>query len=201
MKIDEVLKNFKAKGFRANYFETPALANAFIADVIGGGATVGMGGSVTISETGLYDKLRENNTVYWHGAPERDENTMRNAAAAQYYISSANALSATGEIVNIDGRGNRVAATIYGVDRKAVFIVCGENKIEENIEKAMFRAKNIAAPLNAKRLGRKTPCAIMGDKCYKCASPERICCVTTIMTNPTFSNPCYVVIIKGTYGY
>ena len=74
-------------------------------------------------------------------------------------------------------------------------------QIEENLEKAIWRAKNIAAPLNAKRLGRKTPCAIKGDKCYNCESPDKICCVTTIMTNPTFSNPCYVIIIAGSYGY
>lgn len=81
---------------------------------------------------------------------DRDENTMRNAAAAEYYVSSANALGAGGEIVNIDGRGNRVASTFYGPNRKAVFIVCGENKLAENLEKAIWRAKNIAAPLNAK---------------------------------------------------
>ena len=125
----------------------------------------------------------------------------QNAAAAEYYVSSANALGAGGEIVNIDGRGNRVASTFFGPNRKAVFIVCGENKLAENLEKARWRAKNIAAPLNAKRLGRKTPCAAKGDKCYNCASPERICCATTIMTNPTFCSPCYVIIISGSYGY
>ena len=201
MQIEQVIKKFNSKGFRAFYFKSADEAQAFIGETRGSGSTSGMGGSVTISELGLYDFLSAGNKVYWHAAANRDENTMRNAADAEYYISSANALSADGEIINIDGRGNRVASTIYGPNRKAVFIVCGENKLEENLEKAIWRAKNIAAPLNAKRLGRKTPCAIKGDKCYNCESPDKICCVTTIMTNPTFSNPCYVIIIAGSYGY
>lgn len=201
MQMEQVLKNFGSKGFKAFYFKDAGAAKRFISETIGNGATVGMGGSVTVSELGLYELLSKGNKVYWHGAPDRDENTMRNAAAAEYYVSSANALGAGGEIVNIDGRGNRVASTFFGPNRKAVFIVCGENKLAENLEKAIWRAKNIAAPLNAKRLGRKTPCAAKGDKCYNCASPERICCATTIMTNPTFCSPCYVIIISGSYGY
>ena len=201
MQIENVVKNFEKRGFVAKFFKTSEEAVEFVSRTIGSGASVGIGGSVTVSEIGLYDVLAKNNKVYWHAAPDRDENTMRNAADAQYYITSANALSASGEIVNIDGRGNRVAASIYGVDRKAVFFVCGINKLEENLEKAMWRAKNIAAPKNAQRLGRKTPCAVKADKCYNCQSPDKICCAYSIIAHPTFSNPAYVIIIDAKLGY
>ena len=98
---------------------------------------------------------------------------MKDAMTADVYVSSANALAESGEIINIDGRGNRVAGTLYGAER--LYLVIGKNKLAPTFEDALWRARNIAAPKNAKRLGVKTPCAIRGDHCYDCSSPERIC--------------------------
>ena len=91
----------------------------------------------------------------------------------QVYLSSVNGLAETGEIVNIDGTGNRVASTIFGHD--VVYLIVGRNKIAPDYEKALWRARNIAGPKNAQRLGKATPCAARGDKCYDCDSPQRIC--------------------------
>ena len=201
MQIDTVIENFKNRGYNAHYFKTPEEAKNFLAEKIGTSATIGYGGSMTLMEIGLFEFLSVSNKVYYHSAPDADEHTMGNANDAQYYITSANAITQDGDIVNIDGRGNRVAAAIYGKNRKEVFIVCGTNKITENIEQAIWRAKNIAAPLNAKRLNRKTPCAIKADKCYNCASPERICRITSIMTRPVYNNPTTLILIEGNFGY
>ena len=84
---------------------------------------------------------------------------------------------------------------------KKVFFVFGENKIEGDIAGALFRAKNIAAPLNARRLNKKTPCAIKADKCYNCNSPDRICRVTSIITYPVNKMEMYIIILSGKYGY
>lgn len=186
-------------GFKASYFEAPEAALDYLKAEING-VSVGMGGSITLKELGLYEILGENNTMHWHwqnAAPD----TLAQAMLADVYISSANAVSMAGEIVNIDATGNRVASLAYGPNRKKVFYVVGTNKIVENLEQAVFRAKNTAAPLNAKRLNRKTPCAIKGDHCYKCNSPERICRTTSIVTRPPANCEAHVLIINGDYGY
>ena len=104
------------------------------------------------------------------------------AARAPVYITSANALAETGEIINIDGVGNRAASTLYG--HQKLYFVVGRNKLAPTYEEALWRARNIAAPKNAQRLGRKTPCAIKGDRCYDCKSPERICRGLVVLWEP-----------------
>ena len=116
--------------------------------------------------------MKENNQVAWHWEVPGPE-TLAQAAAAQVYLSSVNGIAETGEIINIDGTGNRIAATLY--DREKVFLIAGVNKIAPDYDQALWRARNVAAPLNARRLNRKTPCAVNADKCYNCKSPERIC--------------------------
>ena len=91
----------------------------------------------------------------------------------QVYLTSANALAETGEIVNIDGTGNRVSATLFGHE-KVIFVI-GRNKLAATYEMAVDRARNVAAPQRARQLGKKTPCAVKLDRCYDCKSPERIC--------------------------
>ena len=138
--------------------------------------TVGLGGSVTIHQMNLFAMLSDHNVVYWHDEKPSDMSIMETrtaASRAEVYISSVNGISEEGEIVNIDNTGNRVAAISYGPLK--IYLVIGSNKVTPNLESAIYRARNIAAPLNAKRLNRKTPCAIRGDKCYDCKSPERIC--------------------------
>ena len=117
------------------------------------------------------------------------------------YISSANGVAETGELVNIDGTGNRVAATLYGPEK--VYFIVGINKLTPTLEAAIWRARNIASPLNAKRLGRKTPCALSEVmKCYDCQSPERICRGMTIHMGPMKGvGETIVVLIDEELGY
>lgn len=122
------------------------------------------------------------------------------AAAADVYMTSANAIAETGEIFNVDGSGNRVASTLYG--KKKLFVVIGTNKIEETFDKALWRARNIAAPLNARRLNKSTPCAKGEMKCHDCSSPDRICCGLVILWNRMFGiGKLEVVIIDESLGF
>ena len=179
MNVQKTIESLTRAGFAVRYFETAEQAANYLAESISG-KTVGIGGSLTIEQMGLYEKLSERNTVYWHWR-KRDQETRTSAAAAQVYLCSANAIAETGEIVNIDGSGNRVAATLYNHER--VVYVVGVNKIAKDYESAVFRARNVAAPLNTRRLGLKTPCAVGKEiKCYNCASKDRICCgVVTLL--------------------
>lgn len=114
-------------------------------------------------------------------------------------MSSVNGIAETGEIINIDGNCNRVAGTLFGHEK--VYLVAGSNKIEADYEKALYRARNIAAPLNAKRLNRNTPCAVSGDKCYNCKSPERICKGLTVLWQMPSGREYEVILIDEKLGY
>ena len=138
--------------------------------------------AATLDALGVYDKLAAHNTVIWHW--KQEANAARKAAMqTQVYLSSANGLAESGEIVNIDGTGNRVSATLFGHEK--VYFVIGRNKLAPDYEKAVWRARNVAAPLNARRLHRKTPCA-QGEalRCYDCKSPERICNGLSVLWRP-----------------
>ena len=159
---------------------------------------IGIGGSVTIDTLGVYDRLCGSNEVFWHWKNHAPE-TRERAGKAETYLCSANGVSENGEIVNIDGKCNRVAATLFG-PKRCIF-VCGVNKLRPDLQSAIERARNIAAPLNAKRLNKKTPCAVDG-RCHNCKSPERICRAMVIhMGVPSGFESCEVVLIGEKLGY
>jgi L-lactate utilization protein LutB len=199
MNLQTLTDNFTREGFRVVYFDTGAEAAAYIAGKLHG-KTVGIGGSMTVEQLGLGELLGRDNTVYWHWT-ERDPELYTKAAAAQVYLCSANAVSETGELVNIDGSGNRVSATLYGHEQ--VIFLAGVNKVMPTLEAALSRAKNIAAPLNAKRLGRKTPCALSSQmRCYDCDSPERICRATVIINRKLLGvGEMELVLVGESLGY
>lgn len=195
------IANLRKRGFSVAYFDTAAEAADYLDRSIDG-KTIGVGGSVTLQEMGLYDKLSTHNQMFWHWYASPDvsmQETHRMAATAQIYLSSANAIAATGEILNIDGTGNRVASTLYGHEK--VYIVAGVNKIAENYDAALWRARNIASPKNAQRLAKKTPCALRGDKCYDCSSPERICRGLVVLWEPMLSMETEIVLVGESLGY
>ncbi len=196
--IDKTMKNLVARGFDASYFATGKEAADYIASQLKG-ETIGFGGSKTVETLGLFERLGENNKVYWHWKQEKDE-ARRNSTAAEVYLTSANAIAESGEIINIDGSGNRVVNTLYG--KKKVYIIVGTNKIAENFDKALWRARNIAAPLNARRLNVDTPCVRGELKCYDCSSPDRICRGLTVLWNKLSGiEKTEVVIIGEEIGY
>ncbi len=203
MKTDfaKVKANLEQRGFAVTCFGTGREAAAYLNSQING-LTVGFGGSMTLQELGLYELLGEHNEVYWHWRPaaglEAGE-ILRRAAAADVYLTSVNGLAETGEIINIDGTCNRVSASVFG--HRQVYFVAGDNKLAASFEEALWRARNIAAPKNAQRLQRKTPCAVRADKCYDCKSPERICRNLSVLWEAPNSGDFEVVLIGEELGY
>lgn len=201
MDFEKIAENLKNNLFEVSIFETKEEASKYLNKEIDK-KTVGFGGSVTIDEMSLFESLKAHNTTYSHShIPEgkTQKEIISLAQGADIYISSANAVTYNGEIVNIDGRGNRVASTLYGHEK--IYIIVGQNKFEPTLEKAIYRARNIAAPKNARRLKRKTPCAINGDKCYNCNSPDRICNGLVVHYKKMYSGDMEIVIIKEDLGY
>lgn len=192
--MERVRKNLEERGFQTSCFATAREAADYL-DAQIDGATVGIGGSMTIQAMGLSERLSKHNEVIWHW----EGGELRRAMLADVYLTSVNGLAETGEIVNIDGNCNRVAASMFGPKR--VYYVVGCNKIAPDFEKALWRARNVAAPKNAQRLGKKTPCAVKADRCYDCKSPERICRgLSVLWRKPTGFEQAEVVLIKEELG-
>jgi len=199
--FDKVRKNLEDKGFKVTVCDTAKDAADYIVKELDG-KTVGFGGSVTVEQLGLYDKLKSQNSVYWHArTPEgKTKDEIRALAnSAEVYILSANGLAETGEIVNIDGACNRIASSCYGHE-KVIFVI-GKNKLAPTYDEALFRARNIAAPKNAQRLKRNTPCAKNADRCYNCNSPERICRVLSVFWSKPMVGDFEVVLVNEDLGY
>lgn len=199
MDLQQVKKNFESRGFHVSLFDTAKEAADYLTSQIKD-KTVGFGGSLTLQELGIYDRLKESNTVYWHWVD--GEGARFPAATTNVYLTSANGLSENGEVINIDGSGNRTASTLFNHD--TLYIVCGTNKLAPDYDAAMYRARNIAAPLNAKRLNRDTPCAKnTGEmRCFDCNSKDRICRgVASLWYKPSSIRHAEIVLINESLGY
>ena len=197
----DLKQNLESKGYQVSIFENKEDAANYINGQVHQ-RSVGLGGSVTIHEMNLFEMLSSHNVVYWHDKKPEDMSVMETrtaASRAEVYISSVNAISEVGEIVNIDNTGNRVAAISYGPAK--IYLVIGGNKVTSDLESAIYRARNIASPLNAKRLNRKTPCAVNGDKCYDCNSPERICRNLSVLWDKPTGSDYEVILIEEELGF
>lgn len=171
MDIEKTIRALAGRGFAVRHFATAGEAADYLDGAIDG-TTVGIGGSKTIDQIGLYDRLTKHNTVWWHWrTPGFD--TLDHALTAPVYLSSANAITEDGQIVNIDGRGNRLAAMVYGIG-KTVYIVAGTNKICPDFDSALSRARNTAAVQNMQRFDGDQPCHTVG-RCLDCRSKSRGC--------------------------
>lgn len=198
MDIKQALQN---RRFNVVEAATGKDAAAWVLQHIEKGKTVGIGGCMTVQQLGLADLLRsEGHKVYWHWEAAKEEMTaVRSLAnAADVYLCSANAVTADGRLVNIDGTGNRLAATIWGPG-EVIFLI-GKNKIGGTLDEAIERIKTIACPQNARRLKLNTPCAVTG-KCSDCSSPQRMCGATLILDRAVGSHPITVVLIDEDLGY
>ncbi len=189
-----VKENLESLGYKVSVFRTAKEASDYINQAIDQ-KTVGFGGSMTLKEMGIYETLSAHNTVFWHAVKRED---IKPASTAQVYLPSVNGLAETGEIINIDGNCNRVASLLYG--HEDVYLVIGKNKLAKDYDSALARARNIAAPMNAKRLGKNTPCAT-GGRCFNCKSPDRICrALSVLWTKPT-SARYEIILIEENLGY
>jgi hypothetical protein len=197
MEYSRIRTNFERHGFTTQLFSAKEAVCSYLDDILQN-QTIGFGGSETLREMGLFEVLQQKNAVIWHNKiPGLAVRKLANCT--DIYITGANAVTETGEIVNIDGTGNRVAMTAFGP--QACYYVVGKNKITANINDAYARCKNVAAPLNARRVGAKTPCAAKGDKCYDCNSPDRICRIISVIERVPLGMKCEIIFVDQALGF
>jgi L-lactate utilization protein LutB len=197
------VENLQKHGFDAYLAENRQAAAERVLGLLSGFQSVGFGGSDTVRALGLVETLKEmGKTVYDHWEPgltgEKIAEIRLNQGRCDGFLCSANAVAATGEIVNVDGVGNRVSATAFGP--KKVIIVAGMNKVRPTLDSALARVREIAAPMRARSLGMQTPCAETGF-CADCNAPQRICRVTTILHRRPMATDVAVVLVNETLGY
>ncbi|GFN34224.1 lactate utilization protein [Tepidimicrobium xylanilyticum] len=192
-------KSLKDNGFDVSLFKTKEEAREALFDSISVDESIGFGGSMTLFEMGLFEDFKERGyEVYWHWKAEDKKEALSKAFNSKIYITSTNALTLDGKLVNIDGSGNRVSSMFYGHER--VYIIAGRNKICKDYNDAIERIKNIAAPKNAQRLKVNTPCRFTG-KCNDCNSPDRICNVEVIIHKNLPGCNINIYIIDEDLGY
>ncbi len=201
MQIDTVVQNLNKRRFLARRLSTAAEAKSEMLSIIGA-KSVGIGGSNSVNGTGIYDTLKEQgNVVYCHTfVPQAEKQAARKAAmGADVYLCSANAVTENGLIVNIDGTGNRVAATIFGPE--TVILLVGKNKLVKSVEEGIARTKRDCCPKNARRIQVATPCAATGE-CADCSGEARMCNVTIIHEYPTrHTKSFYVFLVDEELGW
>ena len=195
MNIDKTMKNLRSRGFGVKFFETGAEAAEYLKAELEG-FTVGFGGSMTLKTIGIADML-DRDKLFWHWGEKRTD-TLTNAANAEAYLSSANAISEDGEIINIDGTGNRISSLAFG--HRKLYIVAGVNKISPDFDSALSRARNVAAVRNCRRFEtKKTPCKLDGV-CHDCRSKDRICNGLLVLWAPMSGTQTEVVLINEELG-
>ena len=203
-KMDRLLNTLQKNGMDACFVHTREQARAKVLDMIPTKAKVGIGGSITIRQLGLIEALRDRgNEVYdhWQSGLSKDERlaVAKKQVSADYFLSSSNALTMDGKLVNTDNTGNRVSALVFGPQH--VIVVLGTNKIVETVEEGIKRIKETAAPLNCQRRNDNTPCA-KGKDCPDCNSPDRLCRVTSVIEKKTKGiGSLSVIIVQEELGY
>jgi L-lactate utilization protein LutB len=202
-RMKEAAKALERNGMRAYVVADRKAALRKALSLIKKGSTVGLGGSRTAGEIGLLDALRSGkyNLLDQYGGRRTKAESMelrKQGTHAEYFVCGSNAVTEDGKLVNIDGVGNRLAGMCYGPEK--VIIVAGRNKIVRDVDEAIDRVKNVAAPMNARRLGQDTPCARTG-KCADCASPDRICSLTLVIEKQKFKNRMHVILINEELGF
>lgn len=175
----KILEKLNSRFFTAHYCETSADAKKLALEIIGNDSA-GFGGSISVDSLGIYEALKEKGSeVHWHWKAEGAEKAKERGLSLKtdIFLSSVNALTRDGRILNVDGTGNRVAGLCYGPKR--VLLIVGKNKLVDSIEEGLERMRRDCCPPNAQRQNLKTPCAITG-KCADCKSADRMCNVFTV---------------------
>ena len=195
----KVIKGRESRNMTGHYAESKKDALAQALALIPQGSSVTMGGAMSAHEIGLVDALKKGDYNFIdRDAYEDKRAAMLAAYDADVFLASANAITEDGILVNIDGNSNRVSAIAQG-PRKVVFIV-GMNKVCPDLDSAMKRARNVAAPINAQRFGLNTPCAKTGA-CMDCKSPDTICCQILITRFSRHKDRIHVILVNGNLGF
>ena len=202
-KIERTIVNLEKNNIKAYYAKSDDEIFQTIKDIVKDGETVSVGGSMTLFETKIIDFLRSGRYNFLDRYKENLTQTdlkeiYRKSFSANTYFASANAITEEGEIFNVDGNGNRVAAILYGPDK--VILIVGVNKIVKNIDEAIKRNKDISGPANAKRLNLQTPCSKVGY-CMDCESKDRICCEYTVIKRQRNENRIHVIFVNDNLGF
>ena len=200
--LKDTAEALRKNGFETAVFKDSPSATEHILAMIGAGKKVGLGGSMTVQGLGLPEALKKaGNEIITHAPGMSEDERMRTwlkAQAADFYLASPQAITARGEMLFLDGNGNRAAAVIYGPGR--VVLIAGVNKIAGTLDEGLWRTRNVAAVANNIRLKKNNPCVKTG-KCEDCASPERICnALTTLYKKPRVTNYT-VILINEELGY
>lgn len=195
----KVIKGLASRNMTGYYAKDAGEALSIALDLIPEGSTVTMGGGMSVHEIGLVTALKEGN----YNFIDRDEMTDKRAAMlaaydADVFLSSVNAMTEDGILVNIDGNANRVSAIAQG-PKKVIFIV-SMNKVCDDVNGACKRARNVAAPINAQRFGLSTPCAKTGS-CMDCKSPDTICCQFLITRFSKHPGRIHVILVNDVLGF
>lgn len=197
-----VVKNLQGRGFDACYCRSGEEAREKALEWIKEGSSVAWGGSMTIRDIGLTEAVNKGNyqAIDRDAAetPEEKQKAAMDALSADYFLTSANGVSEDGQLVNVDGNGNRVAAIVFGP--KYVIVVAGMNKVVRTAEDAMVRARTVAAPLNQQRFSKNTPCTLTGV-CGDCKSPECICNQLLTTRNCRPAGRIKVILVGEELGY
>ena len=202
-KVERTIENLKKNNMEGFYVENESELIEKIKQLISENSTISVGGSMTLSETGVIDLLRSGKYNFLDRyesnlTPQDSKKIFRETFFADTYISSTNALTEQGELFNVDGTGNRVASMIFGPEQ--VIIIAGVNKIVKDLKEAEERLKRIASPTNAKRLNKNTPCVKLGY-CMDCNSEDRICCDYVVMKKQRIKGRIKVIIVGKELGY
>lgn len=195
---ETVIKGLESRNMTGYYAATKEDALRQALQLIPEGSTIAMGGCSSASEIGLIETLQNGNYHYLDRSKMAPREGMLAAYDADIFLSSANAVTSDGILVNIDGNSNRVSAIAQG-PRKVVFIV-GMNKVCDDLDGAMKRARNVAAPINAQRFDLDTPCKKTG-KCFDCKSPDTICCQFLITRYSRHTDRIHVILVNDALGY
>ena len=203
VKIETVIKALERRGMKGYYAEDGEDALAQILAMIPEGSSVGRDGSETLNQIGVFEALHEGNYTCYEPFKEPDpvkgKQIRRAIFSADFMLTSANAVTMDGEIVNIDGTGNRMAAVIWGPDK--VLYVVGANKLVGSLDEAEARIKSDACPPNCIRLAKKTPCAATG-KCGNCLSPgNTVCCHTVVTRFNSVEDRVHVIFVNENLGF
>ena len=195
----KVIKGLESRNMTGYYAETKEEALRIALEIIPKGSSVTMGGAMSAHEIGLVEALKSSDYNFIDRDRAEDKRAAMLAAYdADVFLSSANAMTEDGIMINVDGNANRVSAIAQG-PRKVVFIV-GMNKVCKDLDSAMKRARNVAAPINAQRFGLSTPCTQTGS-CMDCKSPDTICCQILITRFSRHKDRIHVILVNDNLGF
>ena len=198
-----IIKNLEKRRMNGFYCADKESAIAKVLELMPAGSSVGWGGSMTLKDNGFFDAITDANAYQiidrdTAKTKEEEKKIYSEICAANFFLMSTNAITLDGELVNVDGRGNRVSFLCYGPDK--VIVVAGMNKVVTDVEDGIKRVRNMAAPPNCVRLNKKTPCAVTGT-CTDCYSPDCICAQTVVTRLSFYPGRINVILVGEELGY